>query len=190
MTTHGFVLAGGLSRRMGVDKATALWQGRPLVVKALDVLSTCDHVTVIHRRPDALTSVLDDHVEVVVDVIVDDEGGEGPLDGLRTALRRSSSDLTVVLAVDLVGVTTALVGTLIEALEPSDFVAAAVGHSGQRQGLISVWRTTVARPIVDSWFAQGERSVHGLLSTIDVRWVDVDDDVLRNVNTPGDLAAE
>ena len=171
---------------MGVDKATALWQGRPLVVKALDVLSTCDHVTVIHRRPDALTSVLDDHV----DVIVDDEGGEGPLDGLRTALHRSSSDLTVVLAVDLVGVTAGLVGTLTEALGSSECVAAAISHSGQRQGLFSIWRTTVARPIVDSWFAQGERSVHKLLSTIDVRWVDVDGDVLRNVNTPDDLAEE
>lgn len=190
MTTHGFVLAGGLSRRMGVDKATTLWQGRPLVVKALDVLSTCDHVTVIHRRPDALTSVLDDHVEVNVDVIVDDEGGEGPLDGLRTALHHSSSDLTVVLAVDLVGVTAGLVGTLTEALGSSECVAAAISHSGQRQGLFSIWRTTVARPIVDSWFAQGERSVHKLLSTIDVLWVDVDGDVLRNVNTPGDLAEE
>ena len=175
---------------MGVDKATVLWQGRPLVVKALDVLSTCDHVTVIHRRPDVLTSVLDDHVEVVFDVIVDDEGGEGPLDGLRTALHHSSSDLTVVLAVDLVGVTAGLVGTLTDALGSSECVAAAISHSEQRQGLFSIWRTTVARPIVDSWFAQGERSVHKLLSTIDVRWVDVDDDVLRNVNTPGDLAEE
>lgn len=186
MTTHGFVLAGGLSRRMGIDKALVSWRGRPLVANALQALSTCDHVTVIHRQPEMLEPVLPEGI----DVIVDDECGQGPLDGLRTALKHSLSDLTVILAVDLVEVSSVLVDELTNALGPSDFVAAAVGRSGQRQGLMSVWRTTPSRAVVDSWFTRGERSVHGLLSTIDVRWVEVEDEVLRNVNTPGDLAEE
>ncbi len=186
MTAHGFVLAGGLSSRMGVDKASVVWRNRPLVLIAIDALSSCDHVTVIHRRPEALESLR----AVPIEAISDDEGGQGPLDGLRTALRHSSSELTVILAVDLVRVSGAVVEELLAALAPSDLVAAAVGRSGQRQGLISVWRTTAARQIVDSWFSKGERSVHGLLSTIAVRWVEVDDDVLRNVNTPGDLTEE
>ena len=186
MTTHGFVLAGGLSSRMGVDKASVTWRGRPLVANAIDALTSCDRVTVIHRRPETLKSLLGTSFEV----IDDDEGGQGPLDGLRTALHHSASELTAIIAVDLVRVSRAVVDHMISALAPSDVVAAAVGRSGQRQGLISVWRTTEARQVVDSWFANGERSIHGLLSTIDVRWVEVDDDVLRNVNTPGDLTEE
>lgn len=186
MTTHGFVLAGGLSRRMGIDKASVTWLGRPLVASAIDALTSCDRVTVIHRRPETLATLLGPSFEV----ISDDEGGQGPLDGLRTALHHSSSELTAILAVDLVRVSRAVVDDMISTLDPSDVVAAAVGRSGQRQGLISVWRTVAARQVVDSWFAKGERSIHGLLATIDVRWVEVDDDLLRNVNTPGDLVEE
>jgi molybdopterin-guanine dinucleotide biosynthesis protein A len=43
----GAVLAGGMSRRFGTDKATALWRGRPLLSHAADALAPhCDLVVV------------------------------------------------------------------------------------------------------------------------------------------------
>ncbi|MEY3341299.1 MAG: hypothetical protein RLZZ269_1210 [Actinomycetota bacterium] len=187
MTVHGFVLAGGLSRRMGIDKATVERNGRPIVVGAVEALSGCDHVTVLHRRPESLKSLFGSDV---IECMSDDGGGQGPLDGLRTALHHSTSELTVILAVDLVESSRDLIDRLIGALRPEDVVSAAIGRSGQRQGLVSVWRTPAVRPIVDAWFERGERSVHRLLETIDVRWVEVDDRSLRNVNAPSDLAEE
>jgi len=172
---------------MGVDKAMVLSNGRPLVAVAVDALRWCDRVSVIHRVPESLRALtsLDG-----VDVIVDDEGGQGPLDGLRTALRHSRCDLTAVLAVDLVAAGADVFDDLTTALGPGDVAAAAVGPTLGKQGLLSVWRTEGARSVVDDWFESGERSVHGLLDTISVRWVQMDDRRLRNVNTPDDLLDE
>lgn len=50
---HGFVLAGGKSSRMGRDKATLAFEGRPLVEHALEKLRPfCANVSIVGNRED------------------------------------------------------------------------------------------------------------------------------------------
>lgn len=72
----GLVLAGGLSSRLGRDKALLPYQGRTLVERAVVLLSrVCSHVAVSSRRMLSGLSVLLDATERV-----------GPMGGILTAL--------------------------------------------------------------------------------------------------------
>ncbi|MDB6065751.1 MAG: hypothetical protein JWR26_1959 [Pedosphaera sp.] len=96
MTLSALLLAGGLSRRMGADKATLLFEGRPLWQRQLRVLS--------ELRPDALwvsaMSALP-WCPPNVDVLVDQPPSRGPLSGLTEGLRRLKTFHLLVLAIDL-----------------------------------------------------------------------------------------
>lgn len=87
---NGFVLAGGLSSRMGRDKCLLDWHGRTLLSHMVHLLSTAaDPVRIIGREefPDTVA-------------------GRGPLSGIATALRLSGSPMALVVAVDLPLLTT------------------------------------------------------------------------------------
>ena len=81
----GFVLAGGRSSRMGQDKATLDWHGRPLL----------EHMTELLRQ-------VANTVQVVGrDKLPDRHSNLGPLGGIATALDVTSVDHNLIVAVDL-----------------------------------------------------------------------------------------
>src|SRR5690242_15265976 len=90
---RGFVLAGGRSTRMGADKAFLRVGNATLIERAMAVIgAVCPDVSVV-GDPAKFSS----YARVVEDVYP----GAGPLGGIHAALTNSSSDLNVVLAVDL-----------------------------------------------------------------------------------------
>jgi molybdenum cofactor guanylyltransferase len=101
MTLSAVLIAGGLSRRMGVDKATLLVAGKPLWQRQLQVLSG--------MRPVALwvsaRGVLP-WCPPGIEVVVDKTPSRGPLSGVAAALCRLQTSHLLVLAVDLPQMTT------------------------------------------------------------------------------------
>jgi len=84
-STNGFILAGGLGRRMGRDKAELAWGRGSLLDHMVRVLSTvASPVRVVGRGdfPDRIP-------------------GQGPLGGILTALEASETEKNLILAVDL-----------------------------------------------------------------------------------------
>src|SRR5260370_41047326 len=80
-----YILAGGMSSRLGRDKALVELGGRPLMMHIHALLATVvSHVTVVAaRRYSALP----------VDVIPDEWPGYGPLGGIVTALRHTGLEM-------------------------------------------------------------------------------------------------
>ncbi len=180
----GFVLAGGRSRRMGTDKASLVVGGRRLVDRAVACLveTGCRSVTVLHRVPSDLA-------DLAVPVRVDLYGGQGPLDGLVTALETANTARIVTLPVDLDRIDTTTLRDVITASEESEEHDAVClrGHSGDRQHLVGVWRVRRCLDPLKSAFMAGERSPRVALSRLRVGWFEVPDATLHNLNEPSDL---
>lgn len=183
----GVVLAGGLSRRMGVDKASLMVGDRTLVRRAVDRLVTagCDPVVVLHRRPEELT-------DVGVPIHADLEGGQGPLDGIITALTIAPTSVVVTVPVDLPRFDHTDIGRLIAELEnDSDLdVVVATDPFGRDQHLAAAWRREPCLTRLVQAFEDGERAVRRAIVGLVAGRSVVASDHLLNLNTPADLEAD
>lgn len=183
----GVVLAGGRSRRMGVDKATLIVGDRPLLGRVVDHLidAGCGPVLVLHRRPEELPNV-------GVPILHDRHGGEGPLDGVITALSIASTSVVVTLPVDLPRLDDHDIGRLIVELENrSDLdVVVATDRLGRDQHLAAAWRRDRCLPILEQAFADGERAVRRAIDGLVTGRSVVAVEHLVNLNTPADLDAD
>lgn len=96
MSIGAVLLAGGESRRMGRDKATLVWRGRPLWEWQLEKLrSLAPEKISLSVRSDVPWRPAD------VGLIVDLPPSRGPLSGLVAALAAVETDHLLALAVDM-----------------------------------------------------------------------------------------
>lgn len=102
MTLTALLLAGGLSRRMGSDKATLEFGGEPLWKRQLRILRGLAPASLcVSARSRPLWCPAD------VEVWVDEPPSHGPLTGLVAGLSRLQTTHLLVLAVDLPRITEA-----------------------------------------------------------------------------------
>src|SRR5438874_1015531 len=101
-----FILAGGKSSRMGADKAFVELDGRTLLARALDLARAVSSDVRIVGDPAKFAPF----APVIADVF----RGCGPLGGIHAALRGSRTELNLILAVDLLFVSPALLQYLIK----------------------------------------------------------------------------
>lgn len=161
---------------MGADKATILVGEVPMARRVSDALTAAGCAPVI-----AVGGSIADARLIGIDHVVDDHPGEGPLGGILTALAVSAP--SVVVACDLPRLDAGTVGRLIDALGHHH---AAIACTDRPEPLCAVW-SAAAAPLLRASFSAGERAVHRAIDGLDVAWVKVDGDQLRNVNTPDDL---
>lgn len=101
MALTAVLLAGGESRRMGRDKATALWRGRPLWEVQLEKLRTLRPAKIlVSARTEPLWHPAN------VGLVLDETSEGGPISGLIAALNSLETDHLLVLAIDLPHMTT------------------------------------------------------------------------------------
>jgi molybdenum cofactor guanylyltransferase len=109
MTFSALLLAGGESRRMGRDKATMEFRGRPLWERQLELLrALAPEKTFVSAR--TKPAWLPDDVEL----LLDDPPSRGPLSGLVKALAAIETTHLIVLAVDMPFLTASELGRLLE----------------------------------------------------------------------------
>jgi molybdopterin-guanine dinucleotide biosynthesis protein A len=91
--TAAFILAGGQSTRMGRDKALVPFADKPLIQHALALLRE------FNLEPQIAGARAD--LSAFAPVIPDDHPNRGPLSGICTALRHTTTELALFLPVDL-----------------------------------------------------------------------------------------
>ncbi len=198
----GVVLAGGQSRRMGLDKATLGDGGMPRVVTMWRLLVEVVGEAVVSIGPESDASAFAD-----LPTVVDDQPGAGPLAGIVAVHRSLPQHALLIIAVDLFGLGRSVIDTLVERRnavrwfkpgggveEPPDLTALAAKtpraaeENTEPEPLCAVWETPLLRDAAAS-FARGERSPRAVLSRRKVKLVPRDGRAIYNVNTPADLAA-
>ncbi len=167
MRVLGAVLAGGLSRRFGSDKALAMWRDEPLIAHVIAALKPhCENVVVCGREWDGCESLADLPAT-----------GLGPLGGLCAALA----------AAKLRGFD-AVLSAPCDALDlPDDLCARLMPAPSVALGqpVIGLWPASMATTLLARLAAGGNRSMRGWMADYEVR--EVDCGPIRNINRPEDL---
>ena len=181
-----FILAGGKSTRMGMEKAFVLLEGRTLLARMLDVARSVTQEVRIVGNP----AKFQPFAPVVEDVFP----GCGPLGGIHAALRSSQTDLNLILAVDVPFVSFAFLQFLITRSRESAATVTVVHTSGGLQPLCAVYRQVFAdvaeqalragRYKIDALFEDGKTEVIG---EEELRVAGFSPELFRNLNTPDDV---
>lgn len=179
----GVVLAGGLGRRIGGDKATVALGGRPLLsypIAAMraalgSVRVVCKPATALPELPGAT-------------VWHEPESPSHPLVGIVEALRRADGAAVLVCAGDMPFVSAELLQT-IAAARGRAVAAVAMGIDGTLEPLLARYERPALAPLAAALNGDGALPpARRVVAALAPRRVAVADrDRLLNVNTPADL---
>lgn len=184
----GIVLAGGRSRRMGRDKASLEWEGRPMLdVIAESIGQRCSPVLVAASASSQAFAELAPDSELTW--VTDEQVGTGPLGGIvaaLTAAKDAGAAAAFVCATDLPLVSADLIDELLRALTGSPDVV--IAHEGGRDHPLSGIYRVRALPVLEELVAQGELLMTNALDAVVTHRVGVSDPRwLTNVDAPEDL---
>jgi molybdopterin-guanine dinucleotide biosynthesis protein A len=190
--TAGFILAGGESSRMGVDKGLLEIAGVPMIVRAARLLES------VVRAPAVVVGTPEKYRGLGLRAIGDDWPGCGPLGGIATALCASEADWNLIVACDLPYLTREWLEYLLqrardsaeEAVVPKNLAPA---NKRGAEPLCAVYHRG-CEPALRRALERGVRKVTDGLAELRVeviepaRWKGFDSDGLlfKNVNKPAD----
>ena len=168
------VLAGGRGSRMGgVDKAELVVAGERLVDRVLAAVEEASRIVVVGPPRE---------VSRPVSWTLEETPGSGPVAALEAGLSATSSDVVVVLAVDMPFVDRALVRALVARLGPDGAIA--VDVDGRPQYLCAAYRRASLRAALERG---APRSFRALVADFDMETVETARAV--DVDRPDDLVS-
>ncbi len=185
MEVTGIILAGGKSKRMGADKALIRFRGEILIQHAINLLQpVC--------KPILVSSNNQGHEKFGCPVVPDEILNCGPLGGIYSALKRSTTDWNFVISIDCPFVTEELVHFLSSEIGESDCLIPK--HSSGLEPLVAFYhKKSIAK--MEASIMGGDFKMHNFIEKADSRIIDVQDYVVRNpllfknLNSQEDLLA-
>ena len=186
----GVVLAGGMSRRLGRNKAVEPFEGEPLIRRVIGRLSqvTDETVVVVNDQSRADELPLPDSSNVVMDAFP----GGGSLGGIYTGLRSSTNDWAAVVACDMPFISVELFTQMLDIRDGFDVVVPVLeGRPEPTHALYS----KVCLPNMQRRLEADDLKIAKFFDEVQVNYVDQDEvealdpDLLSffNVNTQDDL---
>jgi len=178
-----FILAGGKSIRMGKDKAFLEFKGRILLARALELAAGVAKDVRIVGDPSKFAAF----GRVIEDIYCE----HGPLGGIHAALKSSSTELNLMLAVDLPFVAPNFLKYLVSVARDGNAVVTVPRASDGLQPLCAVFRRGFVE-VAEQSLAQGKNKIDALFSNVDTRIVEPEtlshavfsSEIFRNLNTP------
>ena len=176
-TVKGLVLVGGQSTRMGQDKSNLDYFGKPQKIVAKQLLES--------NKLETFYSV--QNASEYDDEIHDKFLNLGPFGGICSAFQKDPNAAWFVLATDVPFVNDQIIKLLLNQRNPGK-IATAIKGKGKDfpEPLITIYEPK-AYPILLQYLAQGYSCPRKALINSEVEIVEVDDDFIRNINTPVDF---
>ncbi len=184
----GAVLAGGLGRRLGGDKALAPLGGRPLITYPIRALGAVVADVTIIAKPDTALPSAGELAELgSVRVVREPAEPRHPLVGVMEALRVGQGRPVLICPADLPLVTATVLTELLQADPGGAPAVVATGAARGLQPLLGCYRPEAAT-LLAAAARQATAPVRVAVAAIGPRELVVADELLGNVNTPEDLA--
>ena len=186
MNLTGVILAGGLSTRMGRDKADLPWGHSDILHTTLaEMAKACNYLIVVSNTPRIITIP-------GVRVVPDNYLGCGPLGGIQAGLAASATEYTFVAACDMPYINSAAIRVIADAA--IGFGAAVPYIDGLFHPLHAVYHSS-CRPPINEMLNEKSYRVTGLFKLVSTRLITNDElaqidpglSMLRNLNSPADL---
>jgi molybdenum cofactor guanylyltransferase len=190
---NAFIIAGGKSSRMkqglempSSDKAFLTLNGRFLIEHAIYQARVADDVYIVGPR-DKFSA----YGRVVADVFPD----AGPLGGIHAALKRSRTDLNLILPVDMPFLRREFLSYLLDVALKNAATVTVPRMNGLLQPLCAVYRREFLSPAEEALQA-GQHKIDVLFSAGETAFVDIDTPEVKqlgfeaamfdNINSPDD----
>ncbi|MCF8227501.1 MAG: molybdenum cofactor guanylyltransferase [Bacteroidales bacterium] len=181
----GIILAGGQSRRMGMEKGLVELNGKPLIEYAIDVMKKVAGKILISSNGKAYDKYA---LEVVQDIIPD----SGPMGGIYSCLYHSSADYNLVLSCDTPFVGPDLYDYLVQKAVGKDCVVP--WHGGEHyEPLCALYQKKLTKVFLE-FIRQGNYKIPDLLNAVKLCRIPInknlsfyDEDLFFNINSREDL---
>lgn len=181
-----FILAGGKSSRMGSDKAFVQLGGETLLAKALKLARAVSEEVRIVGDAGKFSAF----GRVVEDVYRD----QGPMGGIHAALSGSSTDLNLILAVDLPFVEANFLRYLLSRARESGAMATLPRAAQHLQPLCAIYQRAFA-VVAEESLRNGKNKIDSLFARVQTCVIEEEElarsgfspVIFRNLNTPDDL---
>ena len=158
----GVVLAGGSSRRLGLDKALLRFGDAPLLKIVVDrITQVCDHVVVAMDRPERYREL-----RLSAKLVADAAPGLGPISGLQSGLQACDAEHILVVACDLPFLNVELLRFMADL--PRSYQALVPWSESRWQPLCAIYARSCLK-VVDVMVSAGGGSMHQLLEQLDVQ---------------------
>jgi len=181
-------LAGGRSSRFKRDKALILWEGKPLIVRQVDMLKGLfDEIIVVTGNERRYEELID--VKVVKDLIK----GKGPLGGIHAGLSSSSNDYNLILPCDMPLLNEKVISLLLDEINGRSRIILPVVR-GYVEPLVGIYHRDCI-PFAEMLLRGGKLKVLGLMDFVPTKLIpenrvlEVDPNLTSflNLNSPEDL---
>ncbi len=193
------VQAGGLSSRMGCDKARMPFCGKPLIERVLERLALVgSELIVTTSRPDEL-AYLDEREfnGLVPRVVMDVDGPAGAMRGIASSLAAARLPLVAIVACDMPFVSPELIGVLADRVEAEALDVCVPREERGIEPLCSVWRRDACAPVAQELLVCDRQRIRCLINRVQAGYLDEPQIVkaagstlcFENVNTPEEFAA-
>lgn len=181
---RGVVLAGGRSLRMGQDKGSLAWHGRPQRDHLTDLLAPFCQEVYLSCRPDQVDML------APARTLPDTFAELGPYGALLSAFRQNPDTAWLVVACDLPLLDAATLHFLVKNRHPRYLATAFRSpHDGLPEPLLSIWEPKAYAALL-GLLAQGYSCPRKVLLQYPVHLLEAPDPAaLTNVNTPEEAAA-
>lgn len=184
MDITGIVLAGGKSSRMGSDKSLLSWKGITLIERAIQLLKPLCSKVIISSNNFVydFTGCETWHDEISIQAAVI---------GIYSCLKRSATEVNIVLSCDMPFVSTELLKHLLGCSATHAVVVPV--HEGFVEPLCGIYKKSIITGL-EGYIANDEYSLHRFIESSVHQYVEIDEKLsfyhsrlFLNVNTPDDL---